>query len=413
MNKYTAILWICILIFLVLPWLSATILAWVYAGGYEKQSGGQEGDPAPGEVIAAIQTSSSIVYIIFILGALVLIGIVGRPDDNCTYFCLVVGIPVFVVVPIVAGSVLLVSAINNKSSVGNSIGIAAAVLCFCHTLPCCCILVCGLACGTRGRGRRSRYPMPIAYIPILGEWKQKEDTWEKMKGRREFTDDYPTDSPPGPPPSYKTTKYNNAENGEAISSSRRSSASSVSYYDGRRKSLMSVTSENRRRSSVGSLSIIKEDSRLDSTALEGHRRTSAVSDDVFKPGEGNSRKRFSLSTILNPRRKSSANSQESQEDKPVGRRLRRYSEPAIKIGVTTGNSSHSDYCGSSTSGSNSRKSSVADPTVKELYAVHRYGRKVSSSSVQGKMANIPAPQEGGKRSMFSKMRRKSDTTCTV
>lgn len=302
MNRYTVLLWTCIIIFLVLPWLLATIFAWVYAGGYETQSQSEEDtSPSLGYVTAIMQSSSVIVYVVFTLGGLICMGIVGRPDDLWTYCCLVVGVPVFFTIPVVSGVLLLVSALNNVESTGRNIGVTATILCFCSTLPCCCILICALACGTHGKGKRSRYPTPIAYIPVLGELEQKEDKWEAMKRRREFTDDYPAT---GPPPDHKAAKSKTTKD--------RDRTEKFSKGGGHKDSRPSTSVDASRKSSAGTLSTVKEGSEN-------------VSKAVAK--EDTSRRKFSLTAFLNPRRQSAAS---SQERKSADREARRKSEPASK-----------------------------------------------------------------------------------
>jgi hypothetical protein len=308
MNRYSVLLWTCIVTFLVLPWLLATIFAWVYAGGYETQSRSEEDmSPRLGYVTAILQSSSVIVYTVFTLGGLVCMGIVGRPDNLWTYCCLVVGVPVFFTIPVVSGVLLLVSALKNVGSTGRNIGVTATILCFCSTLPCCCILICALACGTRGKGKRSRYPTPIAYVPVLGELEQREDKWEAMKRRREFTDDYPASSPPGP----KVSKSKTTKDGEHTGKSTKSGG----HQDSRPST--SVTQiDAGSKSSAGTLATVKKGS-------ENVSKTDA--------GGDSSRRKFSLTAFLNPRRKSAAG---SQERKSVDREARRNSEPAIKGGLS-------------------------------------------------------------------------------
>ena len=296
MNRYSVLLWTCIVISLVLPWLLATIFAWVYAGGYETQSQSEEDmSPRLGYATAIMQSTSVIVYVVFTLGGLICMGIVGRPDDLWTYCCLVLGVPVFFTIPVVSGVLLLVSALNNVvGSTGRNIGVTATILCFCSTLPCCCILICALACGTRGKGKRSRYPTPIAYVPVLGELEQKEDKWEAMKRRREFTDDYPAG---GPPPDHKATKSKTTKDGDHTEKSSK----------GGKESRPSTSVGASRKSSA-------------STVKEGSENVSKA---VVE--EDSSRRKFSLTAFLNPWRKSAANSQES---KLADGEARRNSEPA-------------------------------------------------------------------------------------
>ena len=368
MNKYSALLWTCVLVFLVLPWLLATIFVWVYTELYETQSESEEGSsPRLGYVTALLQTLSVFVYIVFTLGGLLCIGIVGRPDDLWTYCCLVLGVPVFFTIPVASGILLLVSSLSNVASTGRDIGITATILCFSSTLPCCCVLICALACGTRGKGKRSRYPTPIAYVPVLGELKQREDRWEVMKKRREFTDDYPADSPPGPLPSYKAARSKTTENGSVGKSSVAKSKESDGHRESR--SSISVASDTNKKSSANSV----------------------LTQDVSKTEKDSSPRKFSLTAFLNARRKSSSTSQES---KPVDGEPRRFSEPAVKSELTK------EKSGQVKTESNSKpKSRVTNQTVKESRVVSNTTAPVKSNG-----------DSGGKRSMFSKLRGKSDTS---
>ena len=389
MNRYSVLLWTCILTFLVIPWLLATIFAWVYAGGYETQNRSEEDtSPRLGYVTAIMQSSSVIIYLVFTLGGLVCMGIVGRPDDLWTYCCLVLGVPVFFTIPVASAILLLVSALNNVGSTGRNIGITATILCFSSTLPCCCILICALVCGTRGKGKKSRYPTPIAYIPVLGELKQREDKWEAMKRRREFTDDYPASSPPGPVPDYKAAKSrtNDSKNGDT----RKSSISRLKESDGHRESRPSTSVariDANRKSSAGASSTVKEDS---------NQKLATGSESVSKTvtEEDSSQRLFSLSAFFNPWRKSAASSQERND-----KEARRNSEPAIKNGLSKEKSQQVKT--ESNPKPNSRVDSVAKSPIMG-----------SHDTVTVSNATAPAKKNeggGGKRSMFSKLHRKSDT----
>ena len=254
MSRYSVFLWLCILVSFVLPWLLATIFAWVYTEIYEKESssGKEPESPALGYVTAVLHTSNFVVYIVFVCAALLCIGIVGRPDSHWAYCCLVLGIPVFCVVPVTAGSLALISAFGRGALIGRNIGITAAVLCFFSSLPCLCVLVCALTCGTRAKGKRSRYPVPLAYIPVLGEWPQRQDKWEKKRQQRKFTDDYPSDCPPGPIPDYKAVRVGSVDSGGVKSSSN----------------------SNGKLPSVHGVSVVKGNS--DYTASRDHRKECAL-----------------------------------------------------------------------------------------------------------------------------------------
>lgn len=351
MNRYSVLLWTCIVTFLILPWLLATIFAWVYAGGYETQNQSEEdASPRLGYVTAIMQTSSVLVYIAFTLGGIICMGIVGRPDDLWTYCCLVLGVPVFFTIPVASGVLLLVSALNNVGSTGRNIGITATILCFSSTLPCCCVLICALACGTRGKGKRSRYPTPIAYVPVLGELEQREDKWEARRRQREFTDDYPASSPPGPP---RSKKINTDTKKSSISPSKENS--------GHREPKPVARIEANRNSSMtkGSESVSKT--------------------------EDSSQRKFSLTAFLNPRRKSAASSQERKSVQD--REARRNSEPTFKNGLSKEKSQHV------------KTESGSKPNTRDSLPI-------SNATAPGKRNE----GSGDKTSMLSKLRRKSDTS---
>lgn len=245
MNRYTVTFWVCILIFMIVPWLTATVLSWTYTEGYEGERG--EGDKVEvGEVAAIIQSSSAALYLVYILAAMILMGVVGQADSYWTYCCLVIGIPVFVAVPVVCAVILFVSAFQNPDSVGTQVGIAAAVFCLTSTSVCLCITTCALFCGTFGKGKTSRYPTPLAYLPILEKTERRED--QEVEEENMYTDDYPTPIHMLPP-----RKSITSENIDVfLPETRRKSTSSLRPGEGPRRYSLPVGSEPRRKVSSAS-----------------------------------------------------------------------------------------------------------------------------------------------------------------
>ena len=197
MEAYICCAWMCILLLLCLPWLTATILIWVYAELYDFSLTGDvdDEDTEVARYMAIIQSVSAVVYLAYIVLAIIWLGVIGRPDETCVHCCLVMGVPIFCAVPVVVSVMILVSAVQNEVPTGQQIGIAASILCFISTLTCCFFLWWALCCGSVGKGRRSRYPVPLSYIPGLRSQTRREDEWEKeaKKRKKEKTDDYPPD----------------------------------------------------------------------------------------------------------------------------------------------------------------------------------------------------------------------------
>ena len=340
MNNYSILLWTCILVLFVLPWFLATLFAWVYTEVYEKDSSVSE-SPSLGYITALLQTSSSVVYVVFMCALLLCLGLVGRPDSHCAYCCLVSGIPVFCVVPVAAGSLVLISALERDLLIDRNIGLTAAVLSFFSTLPCCCILVCSLTCGTRAKGKRSRYPIPLAYIPVLGDWQQREDKWEKKRQQRKFTNDYPSDYPPGPAPSYKVGRSSSADKGSVKSYVRSPPHASRS----------------RGLTPVDTMCATKRGSG--STATSSHPKGT---DKATKVIDG-SRKRFTLTSFLNARKESSCSTYVDE----TGCQNRRHSEPAINL-LTTAEKGQ-PLTTENISKPNRRKGSITNTTFKDICVV--------------------------------------------
>ena len=190
--------WLGVLI-LVLPWCVATILTWIYTEVFavipSSSTGSEENNPlgsAGGKTISIIQTTSVVVYVFYIFLALTCIGFSGR-KSIFSYCCLVVGVMVFTVIPVAAGSTLLVVALLSFSEnpVGARVGIAAAVFCFLSTAICLVMTCWALMCGSRRRGKNHRYPIPLAYLPYVRDF-EKIRTEVEVRDVNRHTEDYPS-----------------------------------------------------------------------------------------------------------------------------------------------------------------------------------------------------------------------------
>ena len=246
MNRYTVTFWICLLLFMIVLWLAAAILPWVYTTGYEGDTNDRD-DTEVGEVAAIIQSSSAGLYLLYIIIAVIWMGAVGQADSYWTYCCLVIGIPLFAAVPLVCAIILFVGAFQNPDSVGMEVGIAAAVFCLISTSVCLCTAIFALFCGTSGRGKTSRYPSPLAYLPIL-EKTQKRQVSVEMEETSMYTDDYPTPLHMLPPRKSITSESMDV----FLPESRRKSNSSYNPGERPRRYSLPVGSEPRRKVSTTS-----------------------------------------------------------------------------------------------------------------------------------------------------------------
>lgn len=198
MNYVQWCIWCLFLLVLVLPWCVATILTWVYSEVFaatpnptNNQDENGSAESTGTMVISIIQTCSMVGYILYIFFAMACIGFVGR-RSLCSYCCLVVGIPTFTVIPVAAGSTLLVLALGSPSEkqAGVNIGVAAAVSCLLSTTLCIVITCWALICGSRGRGKNHRFPIPLAYLPFLRDFK-KDAVNVEVSDIERHTADYP------------------------------------------------------------------------------------------------------------------------------------------------------------------------------------------------------------------------------
>lgn len=183
---------------LVLPWTVATILCWVFTETLEEEPGsGDSVQIKPGWVVAILQSVSVFLYLAYITCAVMFIGMMGR-RSVFSYCCLVAGVPVFAAVPLVSGGVLLFLSLmpadeeaENTAETVVKTGLATAVLCVFSTVTCMFMLCWALICGSKGRGKRHRYPIPLAYLPYLKDFQEIQLKEDAGKEADRYTADYP------------------------------------------------------------------------------------------------------------------------------------------------------------------------------------------------------------------------------
>lgn len=192
MCDFSCILWSIALAVVTVPWTAATLLSWIYTEAFEPEPQTPT-EPKVGWVIAILQTTSVLLYFIYISFAILFIGMVGR-RSMFSFCCLAAGIPIFAVVPLVAGGAILFTALSSKdgesSGTAKGIGIAAGVTCLLSTVTCFFVLCWALICGSRGRAKEHRYPIPLAYFPFLRDFKDVKRDREVADSER-YTADYP------------------------------------------------------------------------------------------------------------------------------------------------------------------------------------------------------------------------------
>lgn len=194
-----SVLWTLLLLVLVLPWSCAMILAWVYTEAFEAEPQDPT-QPKVGWIVAIVQTSSGLLYSTYILLLVLLIGMVGR-KSMCSFCCLVAGIPVFVVAPLVVGGAILSTSLSSSGGGGEEsgsvkardVGVAAGVCCLLSTAVCIFLLCWAIICGSKGRARNHRYPIPLAYFPWIRDFEEIE---KKDREERDIAEMYTADYPP-------------------------------------------------------------------------------------------------------------------------------------------------------------------------------------------------------------------------
>lgn len=205
MSKLSCFCWSISLLLLVLPWLVATMLGWIFAQVFEEvlaEKGEEipEDEPRIGWISAIMQTASVVVYISYVLSVISCVGLLTR-HHMCSFCCLIVGIPVFTVVPLVTGGGILVTTLTaedgslppvDSGAAHNAInvGVATGTFCLLSTLPCLFILFWAVCCGSRDCGKKHVYPMPLCYFPFLRDFKEIHERGIDSQSKY-YTSDYP------------------------------------------------------------------------------------------------------------------------------------------------------------------------------------------------------------------------------
>lgn len=173
----------------------ATTLCWIYTEAFEE-------DPQPdddvqiktGWIVAILQSVSAVVYLVYIPLAVMFIGMVGR-RSLFSFCCLVAGLPVFGVVPIVTGGVILSfspsAGDEENGGAAETVGIVTGVFCMLSTVTCLFLLCWAMLCGSKGRGKENRFPIPLAYVPFLSDFKDVREREDAVSESERYTADYP------------------------------------------------------------------------------------------------------------------------------------------------------------------------------------------------------------------------------
>ncbi len=190
MCKVSCLLWITAAVVLAVPWTVATILCWTYTEAFELDPKNDD-QPKTGWIIAILQSVSAVAYLVYIPCAVLFIGLVGR-RSHFSFCCLVAGIPVFGAVPMVTGSVILFISLSAADEDGGArvVGLVTGVSCILSTVTCLFLLCWAMFCGSRGRGKEHRYPIPLAYMPFLRDFRDVGREREVSENER-YTEDYP------------------------------------------------------------------------------------------------------------------------------------------------------------------------------------------------------------------------------
>lgn len=196
MCKLSNILWSAILIVVMVPWVAATLLLWIYTELFEADAN----EPKVGWIMAILHTVSAPVYFAYIAIAILFIGLVGR-RSMFSFCCVAAGLPVFAVVPLITGGAVLFTSLSPSDeqeeergagggATGERIGIAAGVACLLSTATCLFVVCWAMICGSRGRGKEHQYPSPLAYFPFLRDFRVVKKEQEVADSER-YTSDYP------------------------------------------------------------------------------------------------------------------------------------------------------------------------------------------------------------------------------
>ena len=162
-----------LLLLIILPWVVATALSWTYVEVGIPNAAGSGEQPTGGNMslergMAILQSASGILYILYVLLVLTCMCCIQEPDNSCIHFCLVLGFPIFCVIPLVVAVVFTIRVIDHpNNSLGQILGATSIVLCVFSTSCCLCMTIWALCCGTVGIERNSSFPAPVAYFQKL------------------------------------------------------------------------------------------------------------------------------------------------------------------------------------------------------------------------------------------------------
>lgn len=269
MLKVACALWSVVLLFLVAPWTVATILAWVYTEAFEEPPDDLS-RPKLGWVSAILQTVSLVVYLLYVPLMVLFIGIAGR-RSLLSFCCLVVGVPVFTVAPMVAGGTILYTVLVAEGKGAKEVGVAAAVCCIFSTMTCCFLLCWAIACGGRGRGKHHRYPIPLAYLPFLKDFKEVEREKE-VDDHDRYTNDYPKPLADCKPGLSSSTSVGSRAVEWRLSTSSALSSTYSSHTGDRKMSTGSVPPQKRRMSTS---SVPLQERRMSASTVPRRKRRRA------------------------------------------------------------------------------------------------------------------------------------------
>lgn len=162
-----------LLLLIILPWVVATALSWTYVEVGIPNAGGSGEEPNGGDTslergMAILQSASGILYILYVLLVLTCMCCIQEPDNSCIHFCLVLGFPIFCVIPLVVAVIFTIRVIDHpNNSLGQILGATSIVLCVFSTSCCLCMTIWALCCGTVGIERNASFPAPVAYFQKL------------------------------------------------------------------------------------------------------------------------------------------------------------------------------------------------------------------------------------------------------
>ena len=162
-----------LVLLIILPWVVATALSWTYVEvGIPNSAGSGEQPTGNGmsleRAMAILQSASGILYIVYILLVLTCMCCIQEVESTCIHFCLVLGFPIFCVIPLIVAVVFTIRVIDHpNNSLGQILGATSIVLCVFSTSCCLCMTIWALCCGSVGVERNSSFPAPVAYFQKL------------------------------------------------------------------------------------------------------------------------------------------------------------------------------------------------------------------------------------------------------